>query len=203
MPRPAYLACRNVIYRPLSLLTAFAEIAFDPDLETDFRARWREKTFDKGAFLSESGRTERWFYFVLEGIQAVYLIDRKGRQTIFGFSYAGDFSGDFISFIEQQPGNFYIEALTPSRLLALSYADYEDLFARYPAFAEWERQFLRRILVGRFHREVELLTKTAEERYRAFVTRRPDELLRIPQKYLAGYLNMTPETYSRLRGKVR
>ena len=88
-------------------------------------------------------------------------------------------------------------------MLAISYTDYTALFAREPAFAEWERLFLRRILVGRMHREVELLTRTAEERYRAFIARRPDELLAIPQKYIASYLNMTPETFSRLRKKVR
>jgi CRP-like cAMP-binding protein len=57
--------------------------------------------------------------------------------------------------------------------------------------------------MGRFHREVELLTQSAEARYRAFIARRPDELLQIPQKYIASYLNMTPETFSRLRSKVR
>lgn len=187
----------------MPLQTAFAELSFTPEQWTAFRALWSERTFDKGEFLSEAGRTERYFYFVLAGIQAVYLIDRKGGQTVLGFSYAGDFSGDFVSFINREPGNFYLEALTPSRLLAISHTDYTALFAREPAFAEWERQFLRRILVGRMHREVELLTRTAAERYRAFLARRPDELLQIPQKYIASYLNMTPETFSRLRRKTR
>ena len=41
----------------------------------------------------------------------------------------------------------------------------------------------------------------SKEKYDAFISRCPKELLVIPQKYLASYLGMTPETFSRLRAQ--
>ena len=58
------------------------------------------------------------------------------------------------------------------------------------------------MLIGRGKREIELLTLSAEERYINFMRRCPKVLLQIPQKYLASYLNMKPETFSRLRASV-
>jgi CRP-like cAMP-binding protein len=95
-----------------------------------------------------------------------------------------------------------LEALKPSKLLAISKSDYDSMFKKHPRFYVWGHHFFQDILFGRLSREVELLTLTAEQRYIAFMQRCPDELKVIPQKYLASYLNMKPETFSRLRASV-
>lgn len=78
-------------------------------------------------------------------------------------------------------------------------ANYDRLFELYPEFNYWGRIVHQELLIGRVKREVELITMTSRERYDSFMERCPKELLQIPQKYLAWYLNMSPETYSRLR----
>ena len=92
-----------------------------------------------------------------------------------------------------------MEALTPSRLIAINKQKYDELFERFPEFYRWRTHFMETILFGRGSREVEMLTLSAKERFDAFIKRCPEELLQIPQKYLASYLNMKPETFSRLR----
>jgi CRP-like cAMP-binding protein len=52
-------------------------------------------------------------------------------------------------------------------------------------------------------REIEFLTLDAEQRYRALLDRSPHLLQLISQKDIASYLRMTPETFSRLRSRVR
>ena len=74
------------------------------------------------------------------------------------------------------------------------------MFETYPEFDKWGRVVHLQLLVGRVNREVELITKSSKERYETFIKRCPPELDRIPQKYLAWYLNMSPETFSRMRG---
>ena len=150
--------------------------------------------------LVEAGSVANYFYLVEEGVQAIYMITDKGEKAIAGFSYQGEQSGVFDSFITQRPSKLFLEALTPSKLLAINKKDFDLLFAQFPEFYQWEAKFLEQILFGRLTRESELLTMTAKERFDAFTKRCPPELLNIPQKYLASYLNMKPETFSRLRG---
>jgi len=176
---------------------------FPEDLDREFPQLWKEKTFDRNELITESGQIEKYFYFVLEGVQALYLINDKGERVIFAFSYSGNFSGVFDSYLQNKPSAFFLEALTPSRMLGLPLESYLSLFERYPQFDRWGRVFFQRLLIGRINREVELLTLPAKERYIDFMRRCPEELLQIPQKFLASYLNMTPETFSRLRAKVR
>jgi CRP-like cAMP-binding protein len=88
-------------------------------------------------------------------------------------------------------------------MLGLPVDAYHQLFDQYAELDRWGRLFFQNLLIGRVSREIELLTLPAKERYIAFMRRCPEELLRIPQKYLASYLNMTPETFSRLRAKVK
>ncbi len=121
---------------------------------------------------------------------------------VLGFSYSGSPSGVFDSFIHQKPSDTFLEALKPSKLLAITRVDYLSLFEKFEGFHRWGHQFFQDILFGRLFREVELLTLSAEERYLAFMKRCPEELKVIPQKYLASYLNMKPETFSRLRGSI-
>ncbi|WP_436517883.1 Crp/Fnr family transcriptional regulator [Ekhidna sp. To15] len=158
-----------------------------------------EMEYPQKSYLVEGGSVAKYFCFALSGVQAGYLINSKGEKVIFGFSYEGSPSGIYDSFITQTPSNYFMEALTPSRLIAINKERYDQLFHRFPEFYRWRTHFMEAILFGRGSREVEMLTLSAKERFDAFIKRCPDELLQIPQKYLASYLNMKPETFSRLR----
>ncbi len=166
-------------------------------LDTHFKP----KSYASREFLVEAGSVAKYFYLVVEGVQALYMITNKGEKAIAGFSYQGDQSGVFDSFITQKPSQLFLEALTPSVLIAISKPDFEELFNQFPEFYKWEACFLEQILFGRLTRETEMLTYSAKERFEAFMQRCPSELLKIPQKYLASYLNMQPETFSRLRAQ--
>jgi len=159
------------------------------------------KKFDSKTLITEAGGTEKYFYLVVSGVQVVYLLDQKGEKAILGFTYPGNVSGIYDSFIYQRPSHYFMESLTPSELLAISKQSFDQLFERFPEFLKWRVDFIERILVGRGQREVEMLTLSAKERFDLFMRRCPEELLQIPQKYLAGYLNMKPETFSRLRAR--
>ncbi|TAI47683.1 Crp/Fnr family transcriptional regulator [Flagellimonas allohymeniacidonis] len=186
----------------LQLKAFFPQVSLTEQEAHHFKSLWSVKTFNQYDLITEAGSVERYFYFVLEGVQAIYILNEKGEKVVLGFSYSGSPSGVFDSFIAQSPSLTFLEALKPSKMLAITLSNYQSLFENYPDFHKWGHQFFQDILFGRLYREVELLTLTAEQRYVAFMQRCPEELKVIPQKYLASYLNMKPETFSRLRASV-
>ena len=191
----------NEVY--LKLKAFFPNVEFSGAEEEYFKSLWTTKTYNQYDLITEAGAIERYFYFVLEGVQAIYVLNEKGEKVVLGFSYSGSPSGVFDSFILKKASDSFLEALKPSKMLAITLSDYLSLFEKHPEFYEWGHRFFQNILFGRLSREVELLTLSAEQRYIAFMQRCPDELKVIPQKFLASYLNMTPETFSRLRKSVR
>ena len=178
--------------------------AFEPlklDLETHkaFFDAWKEVQFKKSNFITEAGKIEKHFYVVLEGVQAIYILTPQGEKKVIGFSYTGSFSGVYDSFLKDRPSHYFLEALTDSKMIRITKDDYDQFFELYPEFNIWGRIAHQELLIGRVNREIELITLTAKERFEAFMQRCPEELTYIPQKLLASYLNMTPETYSRMR----
>ena len=160
---------------------------------------FRVQEFDAKEYLVEAGTISKYFYLVVSGVQVIYLINKKGEKVVLGFSFDGSVSGVYDSFLKQDPSKYFIEALTPSKLIGLSYEKYCELFEKFPQLYQWRALFMEEFSIGRSSRELEILTLTAKERFDAFVKRCPQQLLQIPQKYLASYLNMKPETFSRLR----
>jgi DNA-binding MurR/RpiR family transcriptional regulator len=51
--------------------------------------------------------------------------------------------------------------------------------------------------------QMQLVKMTPRERFINFVAKNPQLIQRVPQKYLASYLNIKPETFSRFKHLLR
>lgn len=181
------------------LQNAFQPLNLSPESHDAFFSSWSEAEYARASYITEAGKKERYFYVVVSGVQAVYILDNTGEKKIIGFSFDGSFSGVYDSYLNQSTSHYFLEALTPSKLLRANKKSYDSWFNLYPEFNYWGRIAHQNLLIGRVQREIELITLTAKQRFDTFMQRCPKPLLNIPQKYLASYLNMTPETFSRLR----
>lgn len=168
-----------------------------------FAACWHPVEYRRKTVLTAAGEVERYVYFVLEGVQRAYFLGEGRRDATLIFSYTGSFSGIADSFQLQQPSRYYLETLTASRLLRLSYADFDRLLGRYPSLERWGRLATSTALSGLMERYIELMTFTAEEKFRVLLTRSPHVLQLIPHKYLASYLGLDPTTFSKLLASVK
>lgn len=184
------------------LKSAFGRITLDQKSHSSFFENWHPKEFKRNELITEIGVVERMFYVVIEGVQAIYYLAPSGDQKVIGFSFDGSFSGVYDSFLANKPSSYFLKAITPSKLIGVDKATYENWFEEYPEFNKWGRLVHQDLLIGRVQRELELTTMTSKERFDTFMARCPKQLLGIPQKYLASYLNMTPETFSRLRSSI-
>ena len=153
--------------------------------------------------LTAAGETERYLYFVLEGVQRAFYVGADHPEATIVFTYAPSFSGVADSFLTQQPSKFFFETLTASKMLRTSYQQIQQLMDKHQAIERLIRLATSYALMGVLERQIELLSYSAEEKFKTLLKRSPHVLQLIPHKYLASYLGIDASTFSKLLATVR
>ena len=174
----------------------------DEDWEA-FREPWKPVSFKRKQLITQSGGSERYLYFVLEGVQRIYHLDDSGKESTLLFTYAPSFGGVIDALLLQQPSAYFYEALTASEMLRISYHDLHTLMDSRPAIHSFVTTALTISLSGLLKRLVELQSCSSEEKFRRLLKRSPHILQLVPHKYLANYLGIDATNFSKLMNSVR
>jgi len=166
-------------------------------------AIWQPVSYKRKTVLTAAGETERHLYFVLEGVQRAFYVDAHHPEATVVFTYPYSFSGIADSFLTQKPSRFFLETITASKMLRTTHQQIQQLMDKYHNIERWVRLSTSNALMGVLERQVELMTYSAEEKFRALLKRSPHVLQLIPHKYLASYLGIDASTFSKLLATVR
>lgn len=174
------------------------------DEETDaLSGGWQTITVKRKTILTAAGETERWLYFVLEGIQRAFYCGEDGKEATIVFTYPPSFSGVADSFLTQTPSPYFLETITASRLMKMSHTHLMDLVQKYPGIQQLIFKATAFALKGALHRHIELQCFTNEEKFKALLHRSPHILNLVPHKYIASYLGMDATNFSKLLSSVK
>jgi len=168
-----------------------------------FLGIWQPFECKRKTILTAAGETEKYLYFVLEGLQRAFYIGNEKQEATIVFTYAPSFSGVADSFLTQTPSRYFLETLTSSRFLKASYKQLDQLMNEYPVIQRMVLQLTSFVLKGVLERQIELQCFSAEEKFKTLLKRSPHVLQLIPHKYLASYLGIDATTFSKLLGSVR
>lgn len=168
-----------------------------------FAEVWQPFSAKRKEPLTLAGDTEKYLYFVLEGVQRVYYFDEQNREATLIFTYAPSFGGIIDSMLMQLPSQHYYETLTPSSFLRAPFAALQPLLLRLPNLGYAFLKASTIALSGVLTRLVELQCFSAEERFRQLLQRSPHILQLVAHKYLANYLGIDATNFSKLINKVR
>jgi CRP-like cAMP-binding protein len=180
--------------------------AFHPLKEEEmerFLSIWQPFECKRKTVLTAAGETEKYLYFVLEGVQRAFFIGNEKQEATIVFTYPPSFSGVADSFLTQTPSKYFLETLTSSRFLRTSFAQLDQLMKEYPAIQRMVLQLSAFALKGVLERQIELQCFSAQEKFKTLLQRSPHVLQIIPHKYLASYLGIDATTFSKLLGTVR
>lgn len=169
----------------------------------EFSLIWTTVSYKRKTILTAAGETERHLYFVLEGVQRAFYLGGNHPEATVVFTYPSSFSGVADSFLTQQPSKYFLETITASKMLRTTYQHVQTLMDKHHNFERWVRLAASHSLMGALERQIELLSFSAEEKFRTLLSRSPHVLQIIPHKYLASYLGIDPSTFSKLLGTVK
>jgi CRP-like cAMP-binding protein len=156
----------------------------------------------KKQFLVQEGEPGKYIAFIAHGCLRTYTIDEKGEDHVIEFAVDDWWASDLHSYLTGGPAQFNIDALEDSRLLLLDYESREALLRAVPKMERFFRLLQEAHYVATHIRINETLSKTAEERYLSFLKTYPQLVRRIPQKHIASYLGITPQSLSRIRKEL-
>lgn len=107
------------------------------------------------------------------------------------------------SFLSREPSNYCLEAIEPTTLISISYKNLETIYSSSAKMEHLGRKVVTSIAILQDKWQSKLVQETPRERFIDFVSRNPDLIQRVPQKYLASLLNIKPETFSRFKHLLR
>jgi CRP/FNR family transcriptional regulator, anaerobic regulatory protein len=145
--------------------------------------------------------TEKYLHFILEGCGGI-LLWNKNNFVCIDLSFEGDFFSDYMSFLSQKPTSLEVVTFEACTLFRISRMDFEKI-SDIPIYGEKIRRVAAEgLFVHKQNQQIKMLTQTAKERYFALQTTQPNILQRVPQKYVASYLGITPQSLSRIKAKI-
>jgi CRP-like cAMP-binding protein len=155
-----------------------------------------------GEFLQRAGEIARHAAFVTRGCLRSFVVDSNGKEHIVQFAPENWWLADIDSLTARTSSRFFIDAIEDSDVLLIDPPSHERLVDGIPGYAASFRTGLQKQAAAKDQRIVTTLTTSAEERYLAFLEAYPSIASRVPQRMLASYLGVSPETISRVRAKL-
>lgn len=158
----------------------------------------KELHLDRNEYLSTSGTINTDIYFIKEGSLKIYVINDDEEQII-RFGYQNNIIASLDSFLSRKPSDFYIQAIKKSTVKVISKANFMTFLNSDPGYLKLWIAILEDMVLQQMEREKDLLITSPKERYERVLKRSPQLFQEIPNKHIANYLRMKPETLSRLK----
>lgn len=175
--------------------------AFNEAELNDIAGRFTERAVLKNDFLLREGTLCQDLVFVQEGCLRLYYIDKDVEISVW-FAFPDSSAIDIYSFISDKPSNYYLQAIEDSKILYLPKSELSVLYIKFPVMQEMMRKFWEDAVLNLIDRFTALQRDSAEKRYLDLMAK-PPYLQKIPQKYLASFIGVTPTSLSRIRKGIR
>ena len=137
-------------------------------------------------------------YYVERGMVRQYYY-KNGKDVTEHFSFEGRIVMCIESLLKHVPSQIIIEALETTHLYALPRKKLLEAIDTCPELGILYRKILEHALISSQHHADSRRFENAQERYERLLREKPEIILRAPMIYVASFLQMTPETLSRVR----
>jgi CRP/FNR family transcriptional regulator, anaerobic regulatory protein len=141
------------------------------------------------------------FSLLAKGVARNYFYKNEKEITSW-FDFEGELIGSIYSYLTQTPSHEGIEMISHGLLYELNYSDFLYLRQNNKAFNDFTHNAVLDFVKNLEHRGRVLQSMNAQERYAKFVEKHPESIKLIPLKYIASFLDITPETLSRIKSKT-
>ena len=155
-------------------------------------------TIERNAFLKVKGSIDTNIYFIEEGSLRIFVLDDH-EERIIRFGYKDNIIVSLDSFFTESPSDFYIQAIKKTSVKIIPKKSFMMFINKNEDHLKLWVKILEDLILQQIEREKDILINSPKERYDRVLKRSTKLFQEIPNRHIANYLRMSPETLSRLK----
>jgi len=175
-----------------------AHINFSKEEYRAFKSLAKELYFKKNEQLLHANKPVEKIFFVVRGLIRGYRI-LDGVDITHHFFIENWFATDYESFLTQKTGELYMEALMDVTVYEFEKTSLYSFFKEHAEFAKIRAILAENAYLEMLGRLKDFQTKELKERYDTLIYKSPHLFKLVPQKYIASYLGVMPQSLSRIK----
>lgn len=185
----------------LTFLRSFRKITDDDAaVITSF---FRTKQFKEGESLFTEGEVCKMLFFIVSGILRIVKTNEKGIDVTYYFIEDRQFCTILQSFNKGTIAEESIQACCDTDVLSISKRSLLELYQKLPYMVDLINELNQQRMLEKIRLKNAYSGEDAIERYKVFLSEQSEVAYRVPLNYIASYLNITPQSLSRIRRKLK
>jgi CRP-like cAMP-binding protein len=157
------------------------------------------KKIKKKTRLLSEGTLCKEVFFINSGLLRIYFVDNNGEEKTFHFALENTFATDYNSFLKEIPSNYSIQAMEDTEVFVLSLEMVQDGYQKLQQGEKLGRRIAEDYFMMFNDKIQAIYTQTPLERYKDLTLSFPNIFQRVPQHFIASYLNISAVHLSRLK----
>ena len=161
-----------------------------------------ERIFKRKELLLEAPHPCHHLFFIVKGSIRYFRIKEDSSETTYDISLDNQWATEFVSFTSGTPARLSLQALEETTVYCIEKAHLYALYKAFPRYETFGRLITERILQQSIDTSVSLASQKPEERFKHLMQTRAELFQRVPRKFIANLLGISPESLSRLQKRI-
>lgn len=166
-----------------------------------FQNKFRLIQVQKGEILQDSDKIAKEMNYVVSGGIRSFL-EKDGEEITWNFYFPGGIATDFKSYLIGSPSPLRFIAIDHTQIISLSQSDISELALSIPKIVVLEKVFAQHAFLDMRSRMESFLFQSPEERYQNLIRTNSILVQKLPNKDIATFLGITPQSLSRIKSRV-
>jgi len=180
---------------------AFGGILSQSDIET-LAMHFRYRSVKAGEYIQELDEVVSEILFLDSGILRIFGIDASGDDITKHFIRENQFFANLESYYNKQPINEAIQSVVSGGVYTINFLTFERFLLEMPNLFILFKSISESTLLNKIKDNDFLNFGDAKTKYLELLKRYPVLIKQVPQRYIASYLKITPQSLSRIRKEL-
>lgn len=162
----------------------------------------KKRKLKKHEIYIEQGTYSPNIFYVKKGVMRGYYLDESGEEKTVFIRWQNEFGADPHCYFDNKPARLTWEALENSEIIEVNSIKLNEMSKKSIFILKIKAIAHERLMKRLFERVEDFVIYSHCDRFKVLLKRNPDICERIPDKYLASYLGITPVSLSRIKKRL-
>jgi CRP-like cAMP-binding protein len=162
---------------------------------------FEEHTLKKKEFLLQDNKVCKFIAFIANGSIRHFHI-KDGVEKTCDISFDNSWVTDFQSFTHDTLAKMNLQAMEDTRVFLINRQNLYNIYQECSKYETFGRLMAEQVAQRATEIAMSLSSEKPEERFQNLIKTQPDLFQRVPQKYIANFLGISPESLSRIRNRI-